>query len=57
MKEITDIKLDVDYIGNQDKPLTKKESQEISAFIRQWKESKQKDKRKSKRKSDKENIE
>ncbi|NBC57792.1 MAG: hypothetical protein GVY05_05850 [Bacteroidetes bacterium] len=52
-----EIKLDVDSIGSQDKPLTKKESQEISAFIRQWKESKRKDKSKSKRKSNKENVE
>jgi hypothetical protein len=52
-----DIKLDVDSIGSQDKPLTKKESQEISAFIRKWKESKRKNNRKSKRKINKENVE
>lgn len=30
--------LDVDFIGGQDKPLTKEEAQEISNFIKQLKE-------------------
>ena len=41
--------LDVDFIGGQDKPLTKEEQLSISAFIKELKEKRLKsDKRKSK---------
>jgi len=40
MKKTGKINLDVDFIGNQEKPLTKEESEQISAYIREWKKSK-----------------
>lgn len=38
MKKVEEIVLDVDFIGNQDSPLTVEERQEITEFIAQWKE-------------------
>jgi hypothetical protein len=39
MKTNKEILLNVDFIGNQDKPLTEKEQKEISNFIKNRKES------------------
>jgi len=39
MKTNKEILLNVDFIGNQDKPLTEKERNEISNFIKNRKES------------------
>jgi len=49
--------LDVDFIGGQDKPLTKEEALEISNFIKQLKEKRSKtSKRKVTTKTEKQNT-
>ncbi|MBX7225485.1 MAG: hypothetical protein K1X55_05610 [Chitinophagales bacterium] len=46
--------LDVDFIGGQDKPLTKEEQSAITAFIKQLKEKQNKSGKQKSLKSDKE---
>ncbi len=46
--------LDVDFIGGQDKPLTKEEQSAISAFIKQLKEKQNKSSKRKSLKTEKE---
>jgi hypothetical protein len=49
-------KLDVDFIGGQDKPLTKEEELEISNFIKQLKEKRLKTSKRNTTKSKEEIV-
>lgn len=56
MRKIKLKELDVDYIGSQDKPLTKEEQLAISAFIKKIKEKQNKSNKRKLVKTDKQLV-